>query len=120
MGVVVGMSRSTGQTLSPLEHLRQSILKILTTPKGSRRMRPLFGSNLGRMVDLPVTAGWKSAVQAEIATALASRTDALGHEYGEPRLQLQSVQVYGISQGQVLMRLRGIYQGEPVSLELAA
>ena len=30
-------------------------------------MRPEYGSKLRRMVDMPVSEGWKSAVQAEVA-----------------------------------------------------
>ena len=64
---MIGMDRRTGKPLSGLDHLRQSIEDILATPVGSRRMRPEYGSQIRRFVDLPVNAGWKSAVQAEVA-----------------------------------------------------
>ncbi|TKD40740.1 GPW/gp25 family protein [Azotobacter chroococcum] len=115
---MVGMSRETGQPLSGLEHLRQSIADILTTRRGSRRMRPLYGSDLPRMVDLPVTRGWISAVQAEVASALASRKDARGREYGEPRLRLRSVKVVSVEDGRISLTLFGEYLGETISLDL--
>lgn len=115
---IVGMSRVSGQTLSPTEHLRQSIIDILTTPKGSRRMRPLYGSELPRLVDLPLTKGWISAVQAEVATALASRQDTQGHEYGEPRLRLKTVTVVSVVDGKITLQLSGEYRGDTLSLEV--
>jgi Phage baseplate assembly protein W len=61
---MIGLDRRTGESISGLDHLRQSIEDILTTPLGSRRMRPEYGSKLRRYVDMPVNDGWKSAVQA--------------------------------------------------------
>lgn len=72
---MIGMDRRSGQSVSGLAHLRQSIEDILTTPVGSRRMRPEYGSQLRRYVDLPVNEGWKSAVQAEVARALGRWED---------------------------------------------
>lgn len=118
MAALVGMSRETGKPITGLEHLRQSIADILTTPRGSRRMRPLYGSELPRMVDLPVTKGWVSAVQAEVASSLASRRDAAGREYGEPRIRLRSVKVHAIDDGRISFTLIGEYLGETISLDL--
>jgi phage baseplate assembly protein W len=39
-----GMNRNTGRKLSGVDHLRQSIVDILTTPIGSRVMRRDYGS----------------------------------------------------------------------------
>ncbi|HCR1337629.1 GPW/gp25 family protein [Pseudomonas juntendi] len=108
---MIGMDRRTGQPLSGLDHLRQSIEDILTTPVGSRRMRPEYGSQLRRYVDLPVNEGWKSAVQAEVARALGR---------WEPRLQLERVRVIAVLDGQITMALVGTYLGEGVVLEVSA
>ncbi len=69
---MIGMDRRSGLPLSGLAHLKQSVEDILTTPLGSRRMRPEYGSKLRRMVDMPVSEGWKSAVQAEVARSLGA------------------------------------------------
>ncbi|WP_047287282.1 GPW/gp25 family protein [Pseudomonas protegens] len=106
---MIGMDRRTGQPLSGLEHVRQSIEDILTTPLGSRRMRPEYGSNLRRYVDLPVTGGWKSAVQAEVARALLR---------WEPRLKLERVQVVAVVGGQISFQLVGQYLGDSAVLEV--
>ncbi|MDT3419623.1 phage baseplate assembly protein W [Pseudomonas protegens] len=108
---MIGMDRRTGQPLSGIEHVRQSIEDILTTPLGSRRMRPEYGSNLRRYVDLPVTGGWKSAVQAEVARALLR---------WEPRLKLERVQVVAVVGGQISFQLVGQYLGDSAILEVTA
>ena len=108
---MIGMSRHGGQTLSGIGHLRQSIEDILTTPLGSRRMRPDYGSKLRCFVDLPVNEGWKSAVQAEVARALTR---------WEPRLKLQRVRVVAVVGGQISLQLSGQYLGDSQLLEITA
>ncbi|MFB4390957.1 MULTISPECIES: GPW/gp25 family protein [unclassified Pseudomonas] len=108
---MIGMDRRTGQPLVGIAHLRQSIEDILTTPLGSRRMRPDYGSQLRRYVDLPVNEGWKSAVQAEVARALGR---------WEPRLELERVKVVAVLDGQVNLLLSGRYLGDDAVLEVRA
>ncbi|EKN47572.1 MULTISPECIES: GPW/gp25 family protein [Pseudomonas syringae group] len=108
---MIGMDRRTGQPVSGLAHLRQSIEDILSTPIGSRRMRPDYGSKIRRFVDLPVNDGWKSAVQAEVARSLSR---------WEPRLRLERVRVIAVLNGQVTLQLTGIYLGDNAVLEVTA
>lgn len=108
---MIGLDRRTGLPLSGVAHLKQSIEDILTTAVGSRRMRPEYGSNLRRFVDLPVNEGWKSAVQAEVARALGR---------WEPRLQLERVRVTAVLDGQITLSLSGAYLGDSVVLEVSA
>ncbi|MFW3896658.1 GPW/gp25 family protein [Pseudomonas bharatica] len=108
---MIGMDRRSGQPLSGLAHLRQSIEDILTTPLGSRRMRPDYGSKLRRFVDLPVNEGWKSAVQAEVARSLVR---------WEPRLKLERVRVIAVVNGQISLQLTGQYMGDSQILEVTA
>ena len=108
---MIGMDRRTGKPLSGLDHLRQSIEDILATPVGSRRMRPEYGSQLRRFVDLPVNEGWKSAVQAEVARSL---------QRWEPRLKLEHVQVVAVVGGRIDFKLTGEYLGERQLLEVSA
>lgn len=111
MQSLTGLNRATGQPLSGYEHLKQSITDILTTPVGSRVMRPEYGSHLPRMVDLPVNKGWISAVQAEIARSIGR---------WEPRLKLSRVNVQSVIDGRVNMVIYGDYQGDSVLLEVTA
>ncbi|MEX6677988.1 GPW/gp25 family protein [Pseudomonas sp. W2Oct36] len=108
---MIGMDRVTGKPLTGLAHLRQSIGDILSTPLGARRMRPEYGSALRRYVDLPVTEGWKGAVQAEAARALGRY---------EPRVVISSIQAVAVSDGKISFRLTADYEGERVLLEVAA
>lgn len=108
---MIGMDRHTGQPISGIAHLRQSVPDILGTPLGSRRRRMDYGSKLRRFVDLPVTEGWKSAVQAEVARALGR---------WEPRLKLDQVRVLSVIGGQINLRIVGQYLGDSVTLEVAA
>jgi len=108
---MIGMDRQTGQPVSGVAHLRQSIADTLGTPLGSRRMRPEYGSKLRRFVDLPVNEGWKSAVQAEVARALTR---------WEPRLKLERVRVLSIVDGSITLQLTGQYLGDSQILEVTA
>jgi phage baseplate assembly protein W len=108
---MIGLDRRTGEAISGLDHLRQSIEDILTTPLGSRRMRPEYGSKLRRYVDMPVNEGWKSAVQAEVARSLGR---------WEPRLRLERVVVISVLDGQIGMKLTGEYLGSTAVMEVTA
>jgi len=48
-----GMNRNTGKVLAGADHIRQSVVDILTTPLGTRVMLPEYGSNLADLVDNP-------------------------------------------------------------------
>jgi phage baseplate assembly protein W len=74
-------------------------------------MRPEYGSQMRRYVDLPVNEGWKSAVQAEVARALGR---------WEPRLKLERVRVIAVVDGQITLQLTGSYIGDGVVLEVNA
>ncbi len=108
---MIGMDRRNGQPLGGLAHLKQSIEDILGTPLGSRRMRPEYGSQLRRKVDLPLSEGWNSAVQAEVARSLGR---------WEPRIRLQSVKISAVLGGRVSLLLSGLYQGDGFQLEVQA
>jgi phage baseplate assembly protein W len=95
-----GMSRTTGKYLNDLEHLKQSIVDILTTPIGSRVMRREYGSNLFYLVDRPINKEFLQQIYAAVAEAL---------ERWEPRLQLKKVTVNEVRDGRITLSLSGIY-----------
>jgi phage baseplate assembly protein W len=79
-----GMNHTTGRALSGLDHLYQSIARILTTPIGSRVARRDFGSELPNLVDAPNNGATRVRLYAAVATALMR---------WEPRLKLTRVQL---------------------------
>lgn len=105
-----GMSRDAGTSLGGFDHLRQSVVDILTTPKGTRVMRRDYGSNLPRLVDRPVNQSLIAALRAETVDALAR---------WEPRLRCERVQLNEVGQGSVSMDLTFTYlpNGQEVTLQ---
>ena len=111
MQALTGMDRHTGRPITGVAHLKQSIGDILSTRKGMRRERPEYGSDIPDMVDLPVTRGWISTVQAEAARAIGR---------WEPRITLSRVTVLSVLDGRVTFRIQGAYMGEDLLFEVTA
>ncbi|ECB1325844.1 baseplate assembly protein [Salmonella enterica subsp. enterica serovar Nigeria] len=87
-----GMNRSTGEVLAGTDHIRQSIVDILTTPLGTRVMLPEYGSNLFNLVDNPTDPGLAMKIIMTSAGALAK---------WEPRIRVDSVNVQAIDVGKI-------------------
>ena len=77
-----GINATTGKLLSGLDHLRQSIADILSTPIGSRVMRRDYGSNLYLLIDHPMDGALKMEIYSSVIDAL---------EKWEPRLKVNSM-----------------------------
>ncbi len=77
-----GMNVTTGATLSGMEHVRQSVVDILTTPLVSRIQRPDYGSVIPDLIDQPLNQQTILRLYAASAVALMR---------WEPRLTLQSI-----------------------------
>ena len=105
-----GMNRNTGQPLSGIDHLRQSIIDILTTPVGSRVMRRDYGSRLYELVDAPMNRATLVDIYAATAEALLK---------WEPRLRLLSVNVVSIDNGHITLSLMGEYLPDKKVMTLA-
>lgn len=75
------MNALTGGALSDDEHIRQSVVDILTTPLGSRVMLLNYGSDLPNLVDRPMNELF--VVDAHAATAVALET-------WEPRIKFSN------------------------------
>lgn len=105
-----GIDANTGKRLAGLDHLRQSIRDILTTPIGSRVMRRDYGSRLYQLVDAPLNRATILDLYAATAEALAT---------WEPRIDVQEVRAAEASAGKVTISLRGIYRptGEAVTMD---
>jgi len=95
-----GTHAITGRTLTGLEHLKQSIRDILTTPIGSRVMRRQYGSRLFDLLDSPTNRHQLAAMFAATAAALRA---------WEPRFNLERVVVASITPGRVELTVYGVY-----------
>lgn len=104
-----GINNTTGQRLSGVAHLRQSIIDILTTPIGSRVRRRDYGSRLYELVDAPVNK--RTLIELYAATA-----EAL--DKWEPRFSVTRVQVIEVSQGRITLDIAGIYLPDQKTINL--
>ena len=60
------MNINDGKDISEINHLKQSISNILTTPIGSRIMRRDYGSNLFNKIDHPVNGELIAGIYLDI------------------------------------------------------
>ncbi|WP_264376866.1 GPW/gp25 family protein [Wolbachia endosymbiont (group B) of Aricia agestis] len=95
-----GMSKETGKELEGLEHLKQSIIDILTTPIKSRIMRRDYGSRLFELVDKPINRDLTLEIYAATAEAL---------EKWEKRFKLEKVKITEVKEGKITLDLEGLY-----------
>ncbi|WP_375662282.1 MULTISPECIES: GPW/gp25 family protein [unclassified Bartonella] len=105
-----GMDRTTGKSLTGIDHLRQSILDILSTRIGSRVMRRDYGSRVAEFIDAPVNNAFAVALHAAVAEAL---------DKWEPRFKLKTIDFKMVDAGQVSLSFEGIYlpSGKPITME---
>jgi phage baseplate assembly protein W len=107
-----GTDAKTGRALTGLDHLRQSITDILSTPVGSRVMLREYGSRLFSLVDRPTNASLITDLYAATAEAIIK---------WETRFKVTKVQV-DLSEfynGKIVLDLRGLYapDGQVVHLD---
>ncbi|MGQ2387024.1 GPW/gp25 family protein [Acinetobacter ursingii] len=89
------MSRENGRQLnSELDHIRQSIQDILTTPIGTRIMRREYGSLVPRLIDAPFDDITTLQLYAATATALLRWED---------RIVLNSISLSSNEQGSYVL-----------------
>lgn len=105
-----GTSALNGARLEGIDHLRQSIRDILTTPIGSRVMRREYGSRLFQLIDAPMNRSTLLNIYAATAEAIAR---------WEPRFRLQKVVAASASPGQIVLDMTGEYlpDGRTVTLD---
>lgn len=106
------MNRETGSTISLLDHIRQSVKDILTTPIGSRIMRREYGSQLPELIDQPFNNTTRLLAYAAITVALMR---------WEVRIRLSRVQLSGATfSGQIELTIEGtlVDDNEPFNLQV--
>lgn len=96
---MIGMNKQTGRRISEVEHLRQSINDILTTPIGSVVMNREYGSLLPELIDHPTNG-------ANTLRMMSATVMAIGR--WEPRVAISRVGcVLGDADGQSYIDLEG-------------
>ncbi|WPY95598.1 GPW/gp25 family protein [Limimaricola variabilis] len=105
-----GIDANTGKALSGIDHLRQSVVDILSTPVGSRVMRRDYGSRLHELVDAPMNRATILEIYAATAEALAR---------WEPRIEVREVRLNEAAPGRLSLALSGVYipEGREVRLD---
>lgn len=93
-----GMSRNTGETLSDLDHISQSVRDILTTPIGSRIMRRSYGSLLSALIDQPQNAALRLQIMSACYMAILQ---------WEPRIKLTSISYEPAFDGGMAVEITG-------------
>lgn len=95
-----GIDAQTGRSLTGIDHLRQSLRDILSTPIGTRVMRRDYGSRLFELVDAPMNNATLLDLYAATAEAVAR---------WEPRFRLTRVQAASAVPGRVVLDMQGEY-----------
>jgi phage baseplate assembly protein W len=105
-----GTNATTGKPLSGVDHLRQSITDILTTPIGSRVIRRDYGSDLPTLIDAPMNLSTLSKIYAATAKAIAK---------WEPRFKTTKISVSSAAPGQIIFDLTGNYlpDGQQITID---
>ena len=89
-----GMNKSDGSTISDIDHIRQSITDILTTPVGSRVMRRLYGSDIFVLLDSPMNGATVLRVMAATVMAILN---------WEPRVKVTNMSIDITMNGEMVL-----------------
>lgn len=107
---MIGIDNQTGKALAGIEHLKQSIRDILTTPIGTRVMRRDYGSRNFELIDAPMNS-------ATIINIVAATAEAL--DKWEPRLILERVIVNSATaSGKFDLSILGKYRPDGKQIKL--
>jgi phage baseplate assembly protein W len=98
-----GTNAKDGKPLSGIDHLRQSIRDILTTPVGSRVMRRTYGSEIFALIDAPMNRSTLMRIYAATEKALT---------LWEPRFIVQKVVAATAAPGAIELDITGKYLPE--------
>ena len=94
----LGTNRESGAALADMEHIRQSVRDILTTPLGSRVMRRRYGSLLSALIDQPQNPALRLQIMSACYMAILQ---------WEPRIQLSAIDYEASYDGGMTVELTG-------------
>ena len=105
-----GMSRQNGLYLDDINHLKQSIVDILSTPIGSRVLNRDYGSNLYKLIDEPVNTYLYQKIYAAVVEAL---------DRWEPRIKVTKLSILSVLEGKITLKIYADYliKQEKISID---
>lgn len=105
-----GMSRQNGLYLDDINHLKQSIVDILSTPIGSRVLNRDYGSNLYKLIDEPVNTYLYQKIYAAVVEAL---------DRWEPRIKVTKLSILSVLEGKITLKIDADYliKQEKISID---
>lgn len=104
----IGMDATMGTSIDDMHHIRQSIEKILTTPRGSRVMRRTFGSVIPDLIDQPLNDKTRMQLIAASVMAIAE---------WEPRIELRRV-LLSLTEGMAVLTIDAMRKDGPTGRTL--
>ena len=96
---LTGICAQTGDRLDGMAHLMQSLTDILTTPLGSRVMRPEYGSRIFELVDRPVNPEFLVDLYYEAVVAI---------KRWEPRVRVIRINASEVAKGRIILDLDAV------------
>ena len=103
------MSRQNGTELSEIDHIRQSIEDIISTPIGSRLMRRDYGTQVANLLDQPTSEALYLKSYSTIYSAILR---------WEPRVQINQLYISEVNEGQTVLNLEGTLAQSGQSLNM--
>ena len=92
------MSRYNESVLTEIEHMKQSLADIATTPIGSRLMRRDYGTLLANLIDQPISEVLYLKIYSTLHTAYVRWQD---------RIDISEMNVADINNGQLILDIVG-------------
>jgi len=110
---MAGMNVVTGKGIAGLDHIRQSISDILTTPIGTRTMRRDYGSLIPSLIDQPMTPANTMRVYAAAVLAITN---------WEPRISVTHIDMSTSgAEGRMGIAIYGVTEdGQEIKAEVRA
>lgn len=107
---MIGMDAATGKPLTGLEHVRQSIRRIIQTQLGRRIQRRHYGTDLMSLVSAPGNPAMRLKVIGAIAGAILK---------WEPRVKISHILFHVDSDGRAIVKTFCSYLGEVFETDAA-
>ncbi|MEB6334282.1 GPW/gp25 family protein [Serratia rhizosphaerae] len=106
----LGMNRASGEAITDIDHIRQSVADILITPQGSRPMRRAYGSLLSVLLDQPQNDALRLQIMAACYSAILA---------WEPRVKLTGITFNTTYNGKMVIDITGTRTDAPGALTLS-